>query len=758
MHTDKFIVKISGKCLKLKNISGMFLDNCFISVKNVFGTEVINNEFYCEVDEEIDFLVKEDSFTAEWADKKLEVSVYNEHRLAYQKNFNDKSRCFVLLSNKEFEPITERLIQGICRYSNVDILHYTIDYESTIDFPNLSNIEFSIKGDSNDRWYMQFAKPPVFIDVLNKGYQNAVFLDADIQVRSNIDSLFELISEIGDGPVLQKQQWEYTSVNGMYIPGPLLSEHLKIEKQYFPQAITNVVIFNQKQKDLFEEWEKICFSERIQELKKIEFLHDELLLNCLMWKKRVAPKLFRLSLNVTGAEDVNFFYNFNYSTSEYLVDMNKYKRGHLAQSYLNYDYEKICCFHCVKDTAVADEINQIIYRKEIGEDFDAALFNFYEKMNKTEKRTMNIPSNPEFLVSYINGVKCEIKGGPKKDYTVEFYDGKMTLLYRSVIQKNMWTAINKKYYDNYTVIVKDGDEIVHKENFNPTGKRVYIALESKSLGDTLAWFPYAEEFRKKYGCEVIVSTFMNDLFAQQYPDLIFVKPGETVHNLYAMFCIGWYYDDQNNSPDLSRNPIDFRAIPLQKTSSDILGLEFKEVKPKLNVPNVEKKKKVGIGFHSTAQSKYWNNPKGWQEVTDYLVSQGYEVMVYSKEGDDYMGNKFPVGVTKFRGGSLQDVINDFATCEYFIGIGSGLSWLAWASGLHVVLVSGFSTENAEMSIDCTRIINKNVCHGCFNRHRLDAGDWNWCPDHKGTARQFECSKQISGERVIEALKKINING
>jgi hypothetical protein len=37
--------------------------------------------------------------------------------------------------------------------------------------------------------------------------------------------------------------------------------------------------------------------------------------------------------------------------------------------------------------------------------------------------------------------------------------------------------------------------------------------------------------------------------------------------------------------------------------------------------------------------------------------------------------------------------------------------------------------------------------------KLDAGDWNWCPDHKGTERQFECTKSITSEMVIKELEK-----
>ena len=33
-----------------------------------------------------------------------------------------------------------------------------------------------------------------------------------------------------------------------------------------------------------------------------------------------------------------------------------------------------------------------------------------------------------------------------------------------------------------------------------------ICFDSKAIGDTLAWFPYVEEFRKKHECEVVVST------------------------------------------------------------------------------------------------------------------------------------------------------------------------------------------------------------------------------------------------------------
>jgi hypothetical protein len=67
-----------------------------------------------------------------------------------------------------------------------------------------------------------------------------------------------------------------------------------------------------------------------------------------------------------------------------------------------------------------------------------------------------------------------------------------------------------------------------------------ITFESKSLGDTLAWMPYVEEFRKKYNVEIVCSTFWNKLFRETYTDIKFVKPGSVVNNIYAQYRLGLF--------------------------------------------------------------------------------------------------------------------------------------------------------------------------------------------------------------------------
>jgi autotransporter strand-loop-strand O-heptosyltransferase len=409
-------------------------------------------------------------------------------------------------------------------------------------------------------------------------------------------------------------------------------------------------------------------------------------------------------------------------------------------------YKLIALLYSDKKYVVEDQL----------ESFKENYSEFYKRVNRMPiMEQSRFISKPIINQNFVNNPFLEVLGTSDSSFRIEFYDELGKCHYSNTLSINHWIRLNREYFTEWNTKVWENGYLIHDYTLDLKGKRVFITLESSSLGDTLAWVPFIREFKDKHDCELIVSTFMNNLFRESYPDIEFVEPGSVVNNIYAMYKIGWFYKDDEF--DLAKNPNDFRKEPLQKTASDILGLEYKETRALLNIPKVEKKKKVGIGMHSTCQAKYWNNPNGWQEVVDYLNYLGYEVVLYSKENDGYMGNFHPIGINKFEAGSIEKLIDDMATCEFFVGLGSGLSWLSWTIGLPTVLISGFSEEQSETVLNTYRVINKSVCNGCFNRHRLDSGDWNWCPDHKGTERQFECTKQITSSMVIEKINQI-ING
>jgi autotransporter strand-loop-strand O-heptosyltransferase len=381
-------------------------------------------------------------------------------------------------------------------------------------------------------------------------------------------------------------------------------------------------------------------------------------------------------------------------------------------------------------------LNKLDYYKEIM---------FYASKEVAHKNIINI--------NYVDGCFVELLDWPDTKYDIEFINkDTKEVLFRDTIGSNCWSKCNFDYFINWRIVIAHAGEIIKVIDLNLKDKRVYIALTSKSLGDTLAWFPYVEEFRKKHGCTVVCSTFLNDLFRDTYPEIIFVEPGTVVHNLAAQYNIGWFYNGE--TINRFKQPIDPKIQEMQKTASDILGLEYKEIKPILNLPKVEQTDSVTLGIHSTAQAKYWNNPTGWQDVVDYLKSKDYTPILLSREEDGYMGNKHPFGIYYPDNYNINTLITEICKSKAFVGVGSGLSWLAWACNVPVILISGFSEPYTEMQ-DCYRIkAGEGKCSGCFNRFKLNGGDWNWCPDHKGTERQFECTKSIDSNIVINTLNQI----
>ena len=348
-------------------------------------------------------------------------------------------------------------------------------------------------------------------------------------------------------------------------------------------------------------------------------------------------------------------------------------------------------------------------------------------------------SNVTIVHNFVNNPFLEIKGTSNSVFKVCFYDEHDVLQYQNTIKANHWVRLNRQWYTKWTTKVWENDKLIFNQSLNAYNKRVYIAFDSSSLGDTIAWIPYCLEFKNKHNCDVIVSTFHNYLFESVYPELEFIKPGTSVSNIYAQYTLGWHYD-------LDKEPALPNTIPLQQTATNILGLDYQEIKPRIAFTPRKNLygKYVTIATNSTAGCKFWTK-EGWQEVINHLVKEGYKVINVSKEKNPFDN------CTQIEDYSMDNTINTIYYSEFFIGLSSGLSWLAWALGLPVVMISNFSEKNHEFK--CIRITNTNVCHGCWNdaNEKFDKGDWDWCPRHKNTPRHFECHRGISSNDVIIKL-------
>jgi autotransporter strand-loop-strand O-heptosyltransferase len=347
----------------------------------------------------------------------------------------------------------------------------------------------------------------------------------------------------------------------------------------------------------------------------------------------------------------------------------------------------------------------------------------------------------------VDGYFIELTTDITNPFKVEVYDEKENLVYNTELSSGMYSKLSRKYYTKWKTKLLVND-VTFEHEFNLENGRVFIVFESSSLGDTLAWMPYCEEFRKKHNCHVVVSSFMNSMFEDQYPEIEFVGRGVVVPNINALYRFGWFYDKD-------KEPQEPNTIPLQKAATNILGLDFTEIRPKLSFkPGTRpiEEKYVTIGMSTTSGCKEWSHPNGWQTLINYLNDIGYKVAVIQKESFSGIEN-----VLDWTGDKpLQERMRQIYHSEFYIGLGSGLSWLAWAVNKHVVMISNFSEDGHEFTDNTTRITNPLVCNGCWNNpnFKFDKGDWYWCPVHKGTDRQFECHKSITPEMVINQIQHL----
>ena len=388
--------------------------------------------------------------------------------------------------------------------------------------------------------------------------------------------------------------------------------------------------------------------------------------------------------------------------------------------------------------------------------------NVYENIKKNNK---SIKTNAVFKYSFNDNAKIEVDNpiDTEQSFHVTFYNSDdNTIKYETDLKHNWWGSCNFTYYIPYEVHIKDNktNELVETYKFNLKNKKVLVEYESFSLGDQLAWMPIIEQFRKKHECDLYVKLPLKNIFESKYPEIKFVNHNKYVSDAFATYKLGFYVDENGTNNDRCKS--DPRKQPLQKIASDYLGLPYEPELPLIDFKVKErplKKRYVTIATQSTCQAKYWNNKGGWEKVVEYLKSKNFEVICIDKHkvfgnGKDCVNN-MPSNALDYTGDKpLEDRMNQIYHSEFFIGLPSGLSWLAWAVKKPVVLISGFSYPYTEFETPY-RVQNHSVCTGCWNDSLFDKGDWKWCPK-SDKREEFECTKQITPKMVIDVIDQLLI--
>ena len=349
-----------------------------------------------------------------------------------------------------------------------------------------------------------------------------------------------------------------------------------------------------------------------------------------------------------------------------------------------------------------------------------------------------------FQCHFVDGPFLQIAGVSTREYDVSYDNPEDGEGYFRMKQKSgVWSRADIKYYRPWTISATLKGELKFRHTMDLKGRNVIISSGSKALGDTLAWTPYVEEFRKKHECNIFYSTWWNNIL--DYPEINFIKPGDTVENVYASYEVGCF-DDQPN-----KNPTNWRLTPLQKVASDILGLPYEPLRAKLKYTPHKKggnghepKPYVCFSEFSTMRNKLWNREGAWQKVIDHLISLGYDCVSISSEPSQLQG------IIKHNGQSIEQTLTDVSGCEFYIGLNAGPTWIAYSLGKPTVMISGVSEEWNDAPNPYRVSVNVG-CKPCFNDITVPISrDWEWC----NSGKDYACTREITEELVIETITRL----
>ena len=272
------------------------------------------------------------------------------------------------------------------------------------------------------------------------------------------------------------------------------------------------------------------------------------------------------------------------------------------------------------------------------------------------------------------------------------------------------------------------------------GKEILIHFDSFCLGDTICFssfiIPFIEYHKPK---KVIISTFFEHLFQSTDKRYEFINANQKKEIVTDKFLDVGY--DKNNLED-TLGGMFYATKRTMLLPQDIKPGKCPVIPYDRNIiPN-----KISIAPESLKEIAKWNfyGNYGWQKVINEIVKSGFIVSNVSYENTMNLEN-----VIGYNGqNDIRVALTQILESRVFVGLSSGLAWLAWAYDVPVVMISGFTKSHNEF--DCFRVVNPYTCNGCFN---ILQNIKVKCPLFMGTDRENECHRKITPQMVIDKINE-----
>lgn len=158
-------------------------------------------------------------------------------------------------------------------------------------------------------------------------------------------------------------------------------------------------------------------------------------------------------------------------------------------------------------------------------------------------------SEISFSVDFSNGLKLNTKSNKPQNLFIQIIDDdKNEILCEDNFISGESYLFNPNKFVKYKISVYNeiGDKL-YNYSLDLKDKQIWIKLESSSVGETVSWIPYIDEFRKKHQCKVLCTTYWNNLFKTEYPNITFIEPTEFVKHsdVFSIYKIRSNIQDNN---------------------------------------------------------------------------------------------------------------------------------------------------------------------------------------------------------------------
>lgn len=296
----------------------------------------------------------------------------------------------------------------------------------------------------------------------------------------------------------------------------------------------------------------------------------------------------------------------------------------------------------------------------------------------------------------------------------------------------------KRHYENNELLkYKEREpQITSFEN-----KVILLHLDSFCLGDTICFSSLIDCFvdyhKPKY---VYVSTFFPHLLVSRNPKYEFINANQDK----------FYEVDKLIDVGYDKNKMSHTFGGMFYAAKDTMKLPQNTRPSKPPVIPKERKvveNKVTIGPETIKEISQWNynGTNGWQEVVNTLHNGFYSV--YNVSYENTMNLQNVIGIHGHD--DINVAIDHIVSSRFFVGLSSGLSWLAWAYDVPVVMISNFTRKENEF--ECFRVDNTSICNSCFN---IFPNIKSKCPLFLGTEKENECHNLLTPQDVINKINEV----